>query len=107
MNTPTCLLVSSAATLAAPAAAAGAAPAAVLDVRRQLARTQAVLFDARHALYALRDEYPRRPARFARIRAAIIRLRQARAAYKEAAEAFHASPAGEQLQRLRQSYGRW
>ncbi|MDU0369582.1 hypothetical protein ACFPAF_04180 [Hymenobacter endophyticus] len=82
----------------------GAAPASMLEVRRQLACTQNVLFDARAALYAMRDEYPRRPARFARIRAAIVRLREARAAYKAAAEAFHASPAGEQLQRLRATY---
>ena len=88
-----------------PAApATGAAPASVLEVRRQLARTQDTLFDARQDLLALRDEYPRRPARFTRIRAAIVRLRQARAAYKAAAEAFHASPAGEQLQRLRATY---
>ncbi|MFD2785343.1 hypothetical protein [Hymenobacter rubripertinctus] len=98
--------MSSSATLTAPAATAGAAPASVPEVRRQLARTQSVLFDARHDLHAMRDEYPRRPARFTRIRAAIIRLRYARTAYKAAAEAFHASPAGEQLQRLRQGYAR-
>ncbi|UYZ64859.1 hypothetical protein [Hymenobacter weizhouensis] len=93
------------AVLAAPAASVGAAPAPT--VRQQLARTQAVLHDARQALYGLRDEYPRQPARFARIRAAIIRHQQARAAYKAAAEAFHASPEGTQLQRFRQQYARW
>lgn len=86
---------------AAPAAVVGAA----VGVRQQLARTQSALFDAREALYAMRDECPRRPGRFARIRAAIIRYRTARAAYKAAARAFHASPEGEQLQRLRRSYG--
>ncbi|RTQ45473.1 hypothetical protein EJV47_25400 [Hymenobacter gummosus] len=92
--------------LSAPAApVSGAAPAPT--VRQQLARMQSVMFDARHALYALRDEYPRQPARFARIRAAILRLRQARAAYKSACEAFHASPEGQQLQRLRQQHARW
>ncbi|GAB2777798.1 hypothetical protein HNQ93_001743 [Hymenobacter luteus] len=99
----------SVALVAAPAAPVGVAPAPAPapTMRQQLARTQSVLFDARHALYALRDEYPRQPARFARIRAAIQRLRQARAAYKAACEAFHASPEGEQLQRLRQQYARW
>lgn len=92
--------------LSVPAASQGeAAPA--LGVRQQLARTQNTLFDARQDFLALRDEYPRRPARFARIRAAILRLREARAAYKAAAEAFHASPEGEQLQRFRQQYARW
>ncbi|TGD81709.1 hypothetical protein [Hymenobacter wooponensis] len=92
--------------LSAPAApVSGAAP--VPTVRQQLARTQSVMFDARHALYALREEYPRQPARFARIRAAILRLREARAAYKAACEAFHASPEGEQLHRLRRQYARW
>lgn len=94
--------------LAAPAApVSGAAPAPAPTVRQQLARTQSVMFDARHALYALRDEYPRQPARFARIRAAILHLREARAAYKAACEAFHASPEGARLHRLRQQYARW
>jgi len=85
----------------------GAAPAPALAVRRQLARTQMALFAAREALYALRDEYPRQPARFSRLRALILRHRQARAAYQAAAGTFHASPAGEQLQRLRRTYGTW
>ncbi len=81
----------------------GAAPA--LGVRQQLARTQAALFDAREALLALRDEYPLRPGRFTRIRAAIQCKQTARAAFQAAAEAFHASPEGELTQRLRRKYG--
>lgn len=86
--------------LIAPAApAVGAAPA--LSVRQHLSRTQEAYSDAREALLALRDEYPLQPGRFTRLRAAIQRKHTARAAYRAAAEAFHASPAGEQLRRLR------
>ncbi|GAB3843203.1 hypothetical protein [Hymenobacter jeollabukensis] len=89
-------------TATAPAApVAGVAVQAGPTVRHQLARAQSALHDARQALYGLREEYPRQPARFARIRAAIVRHQQARAAYKAACEAFHASPEGEQLRRLR------
>ena len=86
----------SAATAAAPATAGAAS-----DAVAQLARAQFALADTRDALYALRDEYPRRPCRFARIRAAISRHAQARATYVAAATAFHQSPRGQLLQRLR------
>ncbi|TGE21530.1 hypothetical protein E5K00_14695 [Hymenobacter aquaticus] len=92
--------------LSAPAApASGAAP--VPTVRQQLAHTQSALHDARQALYGLRGEYPRQPARFARIRAAILRHQAARAAYQAACEAFHASPEGAQLHRMRRQYACW
>ena len=91
--------------VSAHAASVGEAPAHT--VRQRLARSQAALHDARQALYGLREEFPRQPTRFARIRAAIVRHQAARAAYKAAAEAFHASPEGARLQRFRQHYARW
>jgi len=60
------------------------------------------MFDAREALYSLRNEYPRRAGRFTRIRVAILQYRAARARYKAAAEAFHTSSQGLLVQRLRQ-----
>jgi hypothetical protein len=78
--------------------------ASALSVRQQLACTQAALFDAREALLTLRGEYPLRPGRFARLRAAIHRHQAARVAYTAAALAFHASPQGERLQQLRRHY---
>lgn len=81
---------------------AAPAPGAALAVRQQLARTQSALFDARAALLALRDDYADdAPGRFARLRAAILHHRAARAAYGAAAVAFHASPEGQRLHRLR------
>ena len=72
-----------------------------------LARAHSALFDARAAKYALRDEYGTQPGRFARIRAAIVRYQQARAAYSTAAAAYHASPAGAALQAARAKYARF
>ena len=72
-----------------------------------LARAQSALFDARAAKYALRDEYRSGPGRFAQLRAAILRYREARAAYSAAAAAFHASPAGAALQAARVRYPRF
>ncbi|HEX8328016.1 MAG TPA: hypothetical protein VF629_10785 [Hymenobacter sp.] len=79
------------------------APAAVA-ARQALARAHSAYFDARAAKYALRDDYSPQPGRFAQLRAAIIRCREAQATYKAAAAAFHASPAGVALQAARASY---
>ncbi|GAA4026161.1 hypothetical protein GCM10022409_07730 [Hymenobacter glaciei] len=81
-------------------------PAAVA-ARHALARAHSTMFDARAAKYALRDDYRPQPGRFARLRAAIIRYQQARAAYATAAAAFHASPAGAALQAARAKYPRF
>ena len=72
-----------------------------------LARAQSALFDARAAKYALRDEYRSGPGRFAQLRAAILRCREAQATYQAAAAAFHASPAGAALQAARAKYPRF
>ena len=81
-------------------------PAAVA-IRHALARTQSALFDARTAMYALRDDYRPQPGRFTQLRAAIMRYRAARTAYATAAAAFHASPAGAALQAARAKYPRF
>ena len=81
-------------------------PAAVA-ARHALARAHSALFDARAAKYALRDDYRTQPGCFARLRAAITRYQQARAAYATAAAAFHASPAGAALQVARARYPRF
>ena len=67
----------------------GSGPATVA-----LARTQAACHDARQARWTLRDDYAdaRRPGRFSRLRAAVVRLRTARAAFAAAAAAYHATP---------------
>ena len=77
---------------------------AALAARHALARAHSAYFDARAAKYALRDEYRTQPGRFAQLRAAIIRCREAQASYKAAAAAFHASPAGVALQAARAKY---
>ena len=76
-------------------------------VRHALARAHSALFDARAAKYALREECGPQAGRFGRIRAAIVRYREARAAYAAAAAAFHASPAGAALQAARTKYPRF
>jgi hypothetical protein len=81
-------------------------PAAVA-ARHALARAHSAFFDARAAKYALRDDYRIQPGRFAQLRAAIIRCREAQASYKAAAAAFHASPAGTALQAARAKYPRF
>ncbi|OGX88588.1 hypothetical protein [Hymenobacter glacialis] len=81
-------------------------PAAVAN-RHALARAHSALFDARAAKYALRDDYRTQPGRFVRLRAAITRYQQARAAYATAAADFHASPAGAALQVARARYPRF
>ena len=78
-------------------------PAAVA-ARHALARAHSAYFDARAAKYALRDDYRSQAGRFAQLRAAIIRCREAQANYKAAAAAFHASPAGAALQAARARY---
>lgn len=87
------------------------APAPVCPVtvaaRHALARAHSAFFDARAAKYALRDDYRTSPGRFARLRAAILRCREAQAAYRSAAAAFHASPAGAALQAARARYPRF
>ena len=65
------------------------------------------MFDARAAKYALRDDYCTQLGRFAQLRAAIMRHREARATYAAAAAAFHASPAGAVLQNARAKYPRF
>ncbi|MFC6223910.1 hypothetical protein ACFP2F_11720 [Hymenobacter artigasi] len=94
-----------------PIVAPRPAPAPVSSVSvaatAALARAHSALFDARAAKYALRDEYGTQPGRFARLRAAIIRYQQARAAYAVAAAAYHASPAGAALQAARAKYARF
>ncbi len=78
-------------------------PAAVAATAA-LARAHSVMFDARAAKYALRDDYRPQPGRFAQLRAAITRYREARTAYAAAAAAYHASPAGAALQAARARY---
>jgi hypothetical protein len=92
-----------------PVAAPLPAPVCPVTVaaRHTLARAHSAFFDARAAKYALRDEYGPRPGRFAQLRAAIIRCREAQAAYQAAAAAFHASPAGAALQAARAKYPRF
>ena len=75
--------------------------------RHALARAHSAMFDARAAKYALRDDYRSGPGRFAQLRAAIIRCREAQAAYAVAAAALHASPAGAALQVARAKYPRF
>ena len=77
---------------------------ATTAARHALARAHSDYFDARAAKYALRDDYHPQPGRFAQLRAAIIRCREAQANYKAAAAAFHASPAGAALQSARARY---
>ncbi|WP_216726293.1 hypothetical protein [Hymenobacter siberiensis] len=95
--------------VAVPAPAPAPAPIdpATTAVRHTLARAHSAMFDARAAKYALREEYRPHAGRFGRIRAAIIRYREARAAYAIAAAAFHASPAGAALQAARAKYPRF
>ena len=92
-----------------PVAALAPAPVcpATVAARHALARAHSAFFDARAAKYALRDEYRSQPGRFAQLRAAILRCREAQAAYKAAAAAFHASPAGATLQAARAKYPRF
>ena len=92
-----------------PAAVPGLAPVcpATVAARHALARAHSAFFDARAAKYALRDDYRSQPGRFAQLRAAIIRCREAHATYKAAAAAFHASPAGTALQAARVKYPRF
>ena len=80
---------------------------ATITARHVLARAHSAMFDARAAKYALRDDYRPQAGRFGRIRAAIMRYREARAAYAAAAAAFHASPAGVALQVARAKYARF
>ena len=77
---------------------------AATAARHALARAHAAYFDARAAKYALRDDYRTGPGRFAQLRAAILRCREAQAGYSAAAAAFHASPAGAALQAARAKY---
>jgi hypothetical protein len=84
-------------------APAPVAPAAVAATAA-LARAHSAFFDARAAKYALRDAHDSRPGRFAQLRAAIRRCREAQAAYAAAAAAYHASPAGAALQATRAKY---
>ncbi len=79
---------------------------AATAARHALARAHSAMFDARAAKYALRDDYRTQAGRFGRIRAAIVRYREAHAAYTAAAAAFHASPAGAALQAARARYPR-
>ena len=80
---------------------------AVTAARHALARAHSAMFDARAAKYALRDDYRTQPGRFSQLRAAILRCREAQAAYKAAAASFHASPAGAALQAARAKYPRF
>ena len=91
----------------APAPAPAPIDPAVTAARHALARAHSAMFDARAAKYALRDDYRPQPGRFAQLRAAIIRCREAQATYKAAAAAFHASPAGAALQAARAKYPRF
>ena len=79
----------------------------VTAARHALARAHSAMFDARAAKVALRDDYRTQLGRFARLRAAITRYQQARAAYVAAAAAFHASSAGAALQAARIKYPRF
>ena len=87
--------------VAVPTPAPAPIDPATAAARHALARTHSAMFDARAAKYALRDDYRPQAGRFGRIRAAIMRYREARAAYATAAAAFHASPAGAALQAAR------
>ena len=80
---------------------------ATTAARHTLARAHSAYFDARAAKYALRDDYRPQAGRFAQLRAAIIRCREAQAAYAAAAAAFPASPAGTALQAARAKYPRF
>ena len=91
----------------APAPAPAPIGPAATAARHALARAHSAMFDARAAKYALRDDYHSGPGRFAQLRAAIIRCREAQAAYAVAAAAFHASPAGAALQAARAKYPRF
>ena len=91
----------------APAPAPAPIGPAATAARHALARAHSAMFDARAAKYALRDDYRSGPGRFAQLRAAIIRCREAQAAYAVAAAAFHASPAGAALQAARAKYPRF
>ena len=93
--------------VAVPAPALAPIDPATTAVRHALARAHSAMFDARAAKYALRDEYRTQPGRFAQLRAAIMRYREARAAYAAAAADFHASPAGAALQAARAKYPRF
>ena len=93
--------------VAVPAPTPAPIDPATTAVRHALARAHSAMFDARAAKYALREEYGPQASRFGRIRAAIIRCREARAAYATAAAAFHASPAGAALQAARVKYPRF
>ena len=77
---------------------------AAIAARHALARAHSAMFDARAAKYALRDDYRTQAGRFSQLRVAIVRYREARAAYATAAAAFHASPAGAALQAARAKY---
>ena len=80
---------------------------AAVAARHALARAHSAYFDARTAKYALREEYRPQPGRFAQLRAAILRCREAQTTYQTAAAAFHASPAGTALQAARAKYPRF
>ena len=80
---------------------------ATTAARHALARAHSAMFDARADKYALRDDYRPQPGRFAQLRAAIIRCREAQATYEAAAAAFHDSPAGAVLQAARAKYSRF
>ena len=93
--------------VAVPTPAPSPIDPATTAARHALARAHSAMFDARAAKYALRDDYRPHAGRFGRIRAAIIRYREARAAYATAAAAFHASPGGAALQTARAKYPRF
>lgn len=91
----------------APAPAPAPIDPATTAARHALARAHSAMFDARAAKHALREEYGPQAGRFGRIRAAIIRYREARATCAAAAAAFHVSPAGAALQAARAKYPRF
>ena len=91
----------------APAPAPAPIDPATTAARHALARAHSAMFDARAAKYALRDDYRPQPGRFAQLRAAIMRYREARATYATAAAAFHVGPAGAALQAARAKYPRF
>ena len=93
--------------VAVPTPAPAPIDPATTAARHALARAHSAMFDARAAKHALRDDYRPQTGRFGRIRAAIMRYREARAAYVAAAAAFHASPAGVVLQAARAKYPRF
>ncbi|WP_426061476.1 hypothetical protein [Hymenobacter sp. B1770] len=92
---------------AAPRPAPAPVSPAAVAATAALARTHSALCNARAAKYALRDDYRSGPGRFAQLRAAILRCREAQVAYSAAAAAFHASPAGAALQAARAKYPRF